>query len=574
MTRPNTAGPPAQADSAQGGDPTAIDRKLLKVAAVVVLGAIMATLDMTIVNVAIPTFQNAFDATYADVAWAVTAYTLALATVIPLTGWAADRFGTKRLYLTALLLFVIGSVACSTAWSLEALIGFRVLQGLGGGMLMPLSMTILTRAAGPQRIGRMMALLGVPMLLGPIGGPILGGWLIDTASWHWIFLVNVPVGALAILAAWVVLPKDTTHPAERFDFLGMLLLSPGLALFLFGVSSIPSEGTIAAARVLGPGIAGLALMVVFVLHALRKTNALIDLSLFKDKNLTISVVTLFLFVIAFMGSMMLLPSYFMQVRGQSTLMAGLLVAPQGLGAMLSMPIGGRLVDKIGPKFVVLPGISLIVVGLGLFTQVGADTSFLYTSGSLFIMGLGMGCTMMPLMTSALATLTDKKVARGSTLMNIVQQTGASVGAATMSVVLTNQMTSHGVDATQMEGTESSSGPIPPEVAAQLQQLLNGAADAFSNTFVVSVIIVAFTLIPAFFLSRRKVAPGSAAAMEGAPVDTDPTESDVTASDGTDSNVAEGETALATVGASTDDRSGVAGDPGGAETPFDEGTRQK
>lgn len=574
MTRPNTAGPPAQADSAQGGDPTAIDRKLLKVAAVVVLGAIMATLDMTIVNVAIPTFQNAFDATYADVAWAVTAYTLALATVIPLTGWAADRFGTKRLYLTALLLFVIGSVACSTAWSLEALIGFRVLQGLGGGMLMPLSMTILTRAAGPQRIGRMMALLGVPMLLGPIGGPILGGWLIDTASWHWIFLVNVPVGALAILAAWVVLPKDTTHPAEKFDFLGMLLLSPGLALFLFGVSSIPSEGTIAAARVLGPGIAGLALMVVFVLHALRKTNALIDLSLFKDKNLTISVVTLFLFVIAFMGSMMLLPSYFMQVRGQSTLMAGLLVAPQGLGAMLSMPIGGRLVDKIGPKFVVLPGISLIVVGLGLFTQVGTDTSFLYTSGSLFIMGLGMGCTMMPLMTSALATLTDKKVARGSTLMNIVQQTGASVGAATMSVVLTNQMTSHGVDATQMEGTESSSGPIPPEVAAQLQQLLNGAADAFSNTFVVSVIIVAFTLIPAFFLSRRKVAPGSAAAMEGAPVDTDPTESDVTASDGTDSNVAEGETALATVGASTDDRSGVAGDPGGAETPFDDATRQK
>src|SRR5699024_4309799 len=140
--------------------------------------------------------------------------------------------------------------------------------------------TILTRAAGPQRIGRMMALLGVPMLLGPICGPILGGWLIDSASWHWIFLVNVPVGALAILAAVIVLPKDETHPGERFDFLGMLLMSPGLALFLFGVSSIPDEGTVESARVLGPGIAGLALMVLFVLHARGKANALIDLSLF------------------------------------------------------------------------------------------------------------------------------------------------------------------------------------------------------------------------------------------------------------------------------------------------------
>ncbi|QDQ96559.1 DHA2 family efflux MFS transporter permease subunit [Tomitella fengzijianii] len=502
---PGAAAPPGGVEQ-PAKDPTALDAKLLKVAGVVVLGAIMAALDMTVVNVAIPTFQEAFDASYADVAWSVTAYTLALATVIPLTGWAADRFGTKRLYMTALVLFVIGSVACSLAWSLEALIGFRVLQGLGGGMLMPLSMTILTRAAGPQRIGRVMALLGVPMLLGPIGGPILGGWLIDAVSWHWIFLINVPVGALAILAAVMVLPKDETHPGEKFDFLGMLLLSPGLALFLFGVSSIPEEGTIAATRVLGPGIAGLVLMVVFVLYALRKKNALIDLSLFKDRNLTISVVTLILFVVAFMGTMMLLPSYFMQIRGESTLMAGLLVAPQGIGAMISMPIGGKLVDKFGPKFVVLPGIALIVLGLGGFTQAGVDTSFWYTGGSLFVMGLGMGWTMMPLMTSALATLTDHRIARGSTLMNIVQQTGASIGAAVMSVVLTNQMIDHGVDSAKMQSQQAAGGPVPPGAAEQMQQLLNGAADAFSNTFVVSVVIVALTLIPAAFLPRKKIAP--------------------------------------------------------------------
>ena len=191
-----------------------LDRRVLIVAGVVVLGAIMSILDITVVNVALPTFQTVFGSAahplaYSTVAWSVTAYTLALATVIPLTGWAADRFGTKRLYMTAIALFVSGSVLCALSWSIGALIGFRVLQGLGGGMLMPLGMTIMTRAAGPHRMGRLMAILGVPMLLGPILGPIIGGWLIEHASWHWIFLINVPLGVIAIAYAWVVLAKDS-----------------------------------------------------------------------------------------------------------------------------------------------------------------------------------------------------------------------------------------------------------------------------------------------------------------------------------------------------------------------------
>ena len=499
MTTATTDAPPA-------GDPARIDGNLLKVALVVVLGAIMAALDMTIVNVAIPTFQESFDASYASVAWTVTGYTLALATVIPLTGWAADRFGTKRLYIAAMVFFVLGSVACSVADSLGALIGFRVLQGIGGGMLMPLSMTILTRAAGPERIGRMMALLGVPLLLGPIGGPILGGWLIDQVSWHWIFLINVPIGIVAIIATALVLPKDETHPGERFDFIGMLLLSPGLAAFLYGVSSISEEGTVESARVLVPGLIGVALMALFVLHALRRADALIDLSLFKDRNLTVSVITLLLFMTAFMGAMMLLPSYFMQVRDESTLMAGMLVAPQGIAAMISMPVAGRLVDKIGPKFVVLPGIGLILVGFVMFTQIGVDTSYWTTSAALFVMGLGMGCTMMPLMTAALATLTDHKIARGSTLMNIVQQVGASIGAALMSVILTNEMLDHGVDAAKMSGAEVPDGPVPEAVRDRMQQLLVGAADSFGTTFTVATAIVAVTIIPALFLAKSKVEP--------------------------------------------------------------------
>ncbi|MDV7245065.1 MULTISPECIES: DHA2 family efflux MFS transporter permease subunit [Rhodococcus] len=492
MTSPNAA--PAVPDK--------LDGTVLKIASVVVLGAIMSILDVTVVSVALPTFATEFDSTYATVAWTMTGYTLALATVIPLTGWAADRFGTKRLYMTALILFVLGSVLCSFALDITTLIGFRVLQGLGGGMLMPLGMTIMTRAAGPDRVGRVMAVLGIPMLLGPIGGPILGGWLIEAASWHWIFLINLPIGVVALAAAFIILPSDKPSPSESFDFLGMLLLSPGLALFLFGVSSIPEVGTVASARVLVSGAIGLVLIIAFVFHALRKDHPLIDLRLFKNRQLSVAVITTSLFIVAFMGAGLLFPSYFIQVGGHSTLAAGLLMAPQGIGAMLTMPVAGRLVDKIGPGKIVLTGLPLILVGLGVFTQVAGDSPAWLLMGALFVMGLGMGCTMMPLMTAAIVTLSNEQVARGSSLMNIVQQTAGSIGTAVMSVVLTNQLLDRGLD------NQTVAMQHVPEVAAQqppgaVDSILNAAAEAFGNTFMVATVLIAVTLIPAFLLPRKK-----------------------------------------------------------------------
>ncbi|MFD4294258.1 DHA2 family efflux MFS transporter permease subunit [Rhodococcus sp. NPDC058505] len=506
MTTP-TPGAPAASDK--------IDGAVLKIASVVVLGAIMSILDVTVVSVALPTFMQEFNATYATVAWTMTAYTLALAAVIPATGWAADRFGTKRLYMTALVLFVAGSVLCSVAWSVESLIAFRVIQGLGGGMLMPLGMTIMTKAAGPHRVGRVMAVLGIPMLLGPIGGPILGGWLIEAASWHWIFLINLPIGIVALIAAFMLLPSDKPQPSESFDFLGMLLLSPGLALFLFGVSSIAEGGGGLTTRVVVSCAIGLVLVVAFVFHALRRADhPLIDLRLFKNRNLTIAVLTSSLFAVAFMGAGLLFPSYFLQVRGETTLAAGLLLAPQGIGAMVTMPIAGNLVDRIGPGKIVMFGIALMSVGMGVFTQLGADTPYPLLLGALFVMGLGMGCTMMPIMTAAMQTLTDHTIARGSTLMNIVQQVAGSVGTATMSVVLTNQMKD------RPEAAAVAAAQHDPSVAAQLppgaiEQGLSAAADAFGNTFMVALVLLLLTLIPAFFLPRRK--PAAPASGEAAPV---------------------------------------------------------
>jgi EmrB/QacA subfamily drug resistance transporter len=489
--------------------PDTIDAAVLKIAGVVVLGAIMSILDITVVNVALPTFQTEFGSVedpieYSHVAWTVTAYTLALATVIPMTGWAADRFGTKRLYLIAIGLFTAGSVLCAAATSINMLIVFRVAQGLGGGMLMPLGMTIMTRAAGPQRMGRLMAILGVPMLLGPILGPILGGWLIDHASWHWIFLINAPIGVVALVYAFVALPSDSPEPSESFDFLGMLLLSPGLALFLFGVSSLPQEeGDFTAPRVWLSMLVGVGLMLGFVWHAFRPEHPLLDLRLFKNRNLTVSTVTMFLFASAFFGGLLLVPTYFQEIRAESTLRAGLLVAPQGIGAMITMPIAGHLVDRFPVGRIVPFGLLLITVAMFGLTQIEADTSYKTLIGLLFVMGLGMGATMMPLFTTALKTLTHHEVARGSTLLNITQQIASSVGVAVISVMLTNQLKGPALAlpaiAAQRDPSVADRIGGPAAVARGLVQ----AAEAFASTYWLAACLVLLTFAPVYFLPRKR-----------------------------------------------------------------------
>lgn len=509
--------------------PENIDKAVLKIAGVVVLGSIMSILDITVVNVALPTFQKVFangekTLDYSLVAWTVTGYTLALATVIPLTGWAADRFGTKRLYMTAIALFTLGSILCATASDINMLIAFRVLQGLGGGMLMPLGMTIMTRAAGPHRMGRLMAILGIPMMLGPILGPILGGWLIDAASWHWIFLINAPLGIGALIYAFLVLPKDSPVPSESFDFLGMLLLSPGLALFLFGISSLPGEGgDFTAPRVWLSALTGVLLIVAFVFHAFRPKHPLLDLRLFKNRNLAVSIITMFLFAAAFFGGLLLVPTYFQQVRGESTTMAGVLMIAQGVGAIVTMPIAGALVDKIPVGRIIPVGLGLIIVGMFPLTQVTATTSYGVIIPALFVMGMGMGATMMPLFTSALKTLTNHEVARGSTLLNISQQIASSVGVAVMSVILTNHLNDSpivagtrglkGLPAEGLTQTKIAIGSFTDQGAALIKQLgvpqsvidsgFVQAASSFGSTFWVAWLLVILTIVPALFLPRKK-----------------------------------------------------------------------
>jgi EmrB/QacA subfamily drug resistance transporter len=473
------------ASTAPQQPPKLFDRALIGVSIVVVLGTFMSILDTTIVNVAINALGRDFNSSLATIQWVSTGYMLALATVIPLTGWAADRFGTKRLYMISIGLFLAGSALAGAAWSAESLIAFRVLQGLGGGMIMPAGMTILTRAAGPQRVGRVMSVVGVPMLMGPIVGPILGGWLVDDVSWRWIFYVNIPVGALALVAAARFLPRDTPQPAHRLDWLGLALLSPGLALFVYGLAQVATDGSVGATGALAPMLGGLALVGAFVAHALRSGWPLIDLRLFRNRTLSASAGTTWLLATAFFGAMVMIPLYYQLVRHQSALHAGLLLAPQGVGAALMMPLAGRAADRNGAGKVVLGGMVFMLAGMLGFTQVGNDTSYAELSGFQFLLGLGMGSTMMPAMSAAFQTMARADVARATTALNIIQRVGGSIGVALLSVVLSHQLGGGG------ELAQAAQSP--------------GAADAFGTTFWWALALMVVAGFAATLLPRTKPA---------------------------------------------------------------------
>ncbi|HEV2812545.1 MAG TPA: DHA2 family efflux MFS transporter permease subunit [Solirubrobacteraceae bacterium] len=477
-----------------------LDRGVLAVALVVVLGAVMSILDITVVNVAIRTLAQDFSTDLATIQWVVTGYTLALAAVIPLTGWAADRFGTKRLYVVSIGLFVAGSALASAAWSAESLIAFRVLQGLGGGMILPAGMTILTRAAGADRIGRVMAIIGVPILLGPVLGPILGGWLVESASWRWIFLINVPIGAVALLLSVRVLPVDEPQPGHRLDWLGLGLLSPGLALLIYGLAESGSSGGFGSGKVLLATLTGATLLIGFAVQSLRSEDPLIDLGLFANRTFSIASGTMILMAVSVFGGMLLVPLYLQAVRGESAFDTGLLLAPQGLGAMLVVPLAGRLSDRTGVGRIVPFGLVLAAFSFFSLTALTTDTPYSVLCAILFLQGMGMGAALMPLFSGAMQTLRRSTVARASTVLNIIQQVGASIGTAVMAVLLTQAIASRlpagavgaGFDAEIPEGARERVAPI--------------LADSFAETFWWAFALVVVALVASFFLPKHRPEP--------------------------------------------------------------------
>ena len=474
-----------------------LDRATLIVAGVVIIGAVMSILDATVVNVALDTLVRELDSTLPTIQWVISGYTLALASVIPISGWAADRFGARRVWLVAVALFTGGSVLCALAWSDVALIAFRILQGVGGGLLTPVGTAIIARAAGPQRMGRVMSLMGVPLLLGPVLGPVLGGLLLQTVSWHWIFLINVPIGAVAIALGWRLLPRTPGRPTDRLDFVGLLLLSPGLAALIFGVSQVRTPSSLGSPPMIISVAAGVALIGAFVWRSLRARAPLVDLRLFGGRTFSAAAITVFALGTATFGSMLLLPLYFQQVRGEGVLVTGLLTTPQALGMAVAMGVSGRLSDKVGAGWVVPAGIvTAVCAQLGL-TTLTSTTSYVAIGAVLVILGLGLGSSMMPAMSAAYATLSSEAVSRATSGLQIVQRVGSTFGSTLFAVVLAQRIAAGGVPAGGA-GPQAST-EAGAETAARL-------AEAYAGTFWWAVALGVLALIPALALPRRHRAP--------------------------------------------------------------------
>src|SRR3954454_7007015 len=417
-----------------------LDRHVAAIAAVVIVGAIMSILDTTIVNIALETLARELHASLDDVQWVATGYLLSLALVIPLTGWASERFGARRVWLWSVALFSIGSVLCGAGRSLRSVIFLRVLQGEGGGMIMPVGMIMLAQAAGPQRMGRLMSIVGVPMLLAPVVGPALGGPVSDDLCWRWIFLVNLPVGLIGLVLGSRLLPRaKASTDAGRLDWLGLLLLSPGLSLLVFALAEVSTHGGLGAVSAWLPLVSGVALIAAFVLHALRAARPLIDVRLFGERAFSAAAGTTFLVAMSLFGSLILLPLFFQIARGETALAAGLLQAPQGLGVALAMPFTGVMTDRVGGGRVVLFGLAVLTASTIPLALLEPGTSLASIGLVLFVRGVGVGATMMPVMAAAYAVLDHAAVPRATSALNVIQRVGGSIGTALLAVVLQRQL---------------------------------------------------------------------------------------------------------------------------------------
>ncbi|HXD57475.1 MAG TPA: DHA2 family efflux MFS transporter permease subunit [Thermoleophilaceae bacterium] len=454
-----------------------IDARVWRISMVVILGSIMSILDTTIVNVALETLGRDLHSTVSEIQWVVTGYMLSLAAVIPVTGWAARRFGAKRVYVLSLILFTAGSALCGLANSTEQLIIFRVLQGVGGGMILPIGQLMMADAAGPERMGRVMSIVAVPAMLAPILGPTIGGLILDNASWQWIFYVNLPVGVIAVIAALRILPSVKPGKVDPLDVRGLALMATGLPLLTYGLAEIGVTGSFSSTKVWLPLILGAVLIVTFVFHALRAKFPLLDLRLYKRATFASASFAMFCLGAALFGSMILLPLYWQGIRHESVVDTGLLTAPQGLGIALVMPLAGKLTDRLGGGPLALFGVIFTTIATIPFALIGAHTSIEWLSVAMFLRGMGIGFAFMPAMAAAFASLERSELPHATPQLNVLQRVGGSIGTAVLAVVLQRAM-----------------------VGAHT---LNAAADAYGTAFLWSAGLSALAIIPCVILMRAE-----------------------------------------------------------------------
>ncbi|MBI1418953.1 MAG: DHA2 family efflux MFS transporter permease subunit [Limimaricola sp.] len=405
----------------------------------IMAATIMQVLDTTIANVALPSMTGDLGASEDTITWVLTSYIVAAAIMTPVTGWISDRFGRKQVFIACIVGFVATSMACGVSWSLGSMVTFRLLQGLFGAAIVPLSQTFLLDINPPEKYGQAMAMWGAGIMVGPIIGPTLGGWLTESFNWRWVFFINLPVGIIATLGCTAYLPAAAKR-LRGFDFFGFAMLSLGvgaLQLLLDRGGSVDWFSSLEIWLELALSVTG---FWVFVVHILTSWDSpFIDPHIFTDRNFVTGLIFIFVIGIILLSSLALLPPMLAQLFGYSTISTGLVMAPRGVGTMISMIIVGRLVRKVDARILVIAG--LLVTAASLYAMTGftpqMDSQLIITSG--IVQGLGLGLVFVPLSTVAFATLDPKYRADATSLFSLVRNIGSSIGISVVTVVLTRNI---------------------------------------------------------------------------------------------------------------------------------------
>ncbi len=453
------------------------------VGVVFVFGLFMDLLDMTITNVALPTLSKDFSASTTTIEWVVTGYLLSLAVFIPVSGWAGDRFGTKRTFLFALSVFTVSSFLCGMAWNIQSLIAFRVLQGVGGGMLTPVGYAMLFRAFPLAERAQASALLMIPTVVAPASGPVLGGYLVEFQSWHWIFWINVPVGIAGLLVASLYLREEKQERPGRFDVPGFIFSGTGLASLLYSLAEAGPRG-FGNTRVILFGLAGIALLLSFAVVELRTKEPMIDVRLLSNKLFRATNLVQLVGFGGLMGALFLLPLLLQSEKGLSPFQSGLTTFPQSIGVVIMAQVAGRLYGSVGPRRMLMVGAFGAMLATLCFLAVGLETSQWWIRLIMFFRGMSFALMFVALQTATYATIRPQDAGRASAINNAGRQVAASFGVALLATVLSNRLSHHGAQL----------GNAATRHAALL---------AFHEAFFAAALLAAFGILLAFLVDDRE-----------------------------------------------------------------------